>query len=319
MTTPCAPAETAEDGRRFWSHVKTDGVYEEIARGLIEATLVKCVIYRGHDGVFWVRPSDEFDDGRFVRCEMPALWGFGFRPDASELAAAREEIALLKSIAIDLHWMARRYADGRMTGSPSTINGCTRQLLDMGVALKSPLYARDGMGREFDGLSEADAKAAMDDAPRGYQAEVAARERLASENAKLAGEVKEAWAQIEAMTHDHATDVEAAGEEIRQLKAKTQVQHMLLNNTELVGRLAANKITTLRAQIAALQAAAAEMRAALEFYADPKNWIDTPSWNGDFECITPKAVPVLSEEGRPCDCGDTARAALASGVAEEKA
>jgi hypothetical protein len=54
-----------------------------------------------------------------------------------------------------------------------------------------------------------------------------------------------------------------------------------------------------------------KMQQALKFYADPNNWIDTPSWDGDPGCITPKAIPVTSEDGRPCDCGSTAREALA--------
>ncbi|RWX70448.1 hypothetical protein EN780_03370 [Mesorhizobium sp. M4B.F.Ca.ET.089.01.1.1] len=53
---------------------------------------------------------------------------------------------------------------------------------------------------------------------------------------------------------------------------------------------------------------------ALKFYADAENWIDTPSWDGDPTCVTPKAIPVTKEEdgSRLCDCGDVARAALAS-------
>lgn len=52
---------------------------------------------------------------------------------------------------------------------------------------------------------------------------------------------------------------------------------------------------------------------AVEFYANPANWIDTPDWDGP-DTATPKAVPVLSEPfgSRPCDCGDTARAALST-------
>lgn len=52
----------------------------------------------------------------------------------------------------------------------------------------------------------------------------------------------------------------------------------------------------------------AEAMKALEFYADPKNWTDTPSWDGDPECFTEKAIPVRMQEGaQVCDCGDTAR------------
>lgn len=56
-----------------------------------------------------------------------------------------------------------------------------------------------------------------------------------------------------------------------------------------------------------------QLRAALEYYANPRNWIDSPSWDGDPGCFTPKAIPVIREVdgSSPCDCGDTARAALA--------
>lgn len=94
MTPQCEPTEGAEDGSRFWRHVRTDGVYREIGRGLIEATLTKCVIYEDRTGIRWVRPSDEFDDGRFVRCENPN-WGYPFfKPDAaqSELTRLRTTI-----------------------------------------------------------------------------------------------------------------------------------------------------------------------------------------------------------------------------------
>lgn len=64
----------------------------------------------------------------------------------------------------------------------------------------------------------------------------------------------------------------------------------------------------------------ARLRGALEFYANPDNWIDTPPWDGDPEMITPKAIPVLrsGEDGNPCDCGDVARAALAIPTTEER-
>ena len=50
------------------------------------------------------------------------------------------------------------------------------------------------------------------------------------------------------------------------------------------------------------------MRAALQFYADPANWIDA-EW--DDGCNTPNAIPAVNQEGAwVCDCGDIARAAL---------
>ncbi len=72
------------------------------------------------------------------------------------------------------------------------------------------------------------------------------------------------------------------------------------------GRIRASGSTELER----LKAENERMRKALEFYASPSNWINTPPWDGDPECISEKAIPVLPEEGRPCDCGDTARAAL---------
>lgn len=61
-----------------------------------------------------------------------------------------------------------------------------------------------------------------------------------------------------------------------------------------------------------MQAEIERLQAALRFYADPKNYVDTPSWDGDPTCITPKAIPCsFQDEGaRICDCGDIARAAL---------
>jgi hypothetical protein len=56
---------------------------------------------------------------------------------------------------------------------------------------------------------------------------------------------------------------------------------------------------------------AVDVGEALRFYANPDNWIDTPSWDGDPSCLTPKAIPVdRSQDGSPCDCGDIARKAL---------
>jgi hypothetical protein len=69
--------------------------------------------------------------------------------------------AALKRYCADLHWMARRYVDGRSSYAPSMFNGITRGLLSMGVQLNATgdgiIWARDGMGRGFDKLSEAEA------------------------------------------------------------------------------------------------------------------------------------------------------------------
>jgi hypothetical protein len=67
----------------------------------------------------------------------------------------------LRHIASELHWMARRYADGRRGYAPSSFNNCVRDLLSMGVKL-SPgshrtIWATDAMGRAYDGLTDAEA------------------------------------------------------------------------------------------------------------------------------------------------------------------
>ena len=42
------------------------GLYRVIARGLLERDLTPVVVYRAlSDGTYWVRPAEEFDDGRF--------------------------------------------------------------------------------------------------------------------------------------------------------------------------------------------------------------------------------------------------------------
>ena len=59
-----------------------------------------------------------------------------------------------------LHICARRYADGRMSYMPSLLNMITKRLLDRGIKLNDAdgtLWARDGMGRRFDGLTEVEA------------------------------------------------------------------------------------------------------------------------------------------------------------------
>ena len=72
------------------------------------------------------------------------------------------QIARLKKIAVELQWMARRYADGRMTSAVLTLNECTRDMMAMGIKLKAPfgeqiIWARDADGRRFDGLTEEEA------------------------------------------------------------------------------------------------------------------------------------------------------------------
>lgn len=73
----------------------------------------------------------------------------------------RNENAALRRICADLHWMARRYAEGRMTFSPQVVNDATRYLLSIGVPINPTddgiIWARDGMGRAYDKLTKEEA------------------------------------------------------------------------------------------------------------------------------------------------------------------
>ena len=66
----------------------------------------------------------------------------------------------LKEICCDLAWMARRYADGRMSMAVSTYNNSVEELVKMGVYLKpdsiseNTIWAKDGNGRQFDQLHD---------------------------------------------------------------------------------------------------------------------------------------------------------------------
>lgn len=53
-----------------WVHKKTGGVYTVLETGRIEHNLEEVVIYRGSSGV-WVRPFEEFIDGRFSVMSFP--------------------------------------------------------------------------------------------------------------------------------------------------------------------------------------------------------------------------------------------------------
>jgi hypothetical protein len=73
----------------------------------------------------------------------------------------KEKYHTLKKIASELHWMARRYADGRQSYVTHQFNEITRMLQSMEIDLKEAgdgtVWARDAMGRSFDGLSEKEA------------------------------------------------------------------------------------------------------------------------------------------------------------------
>jgi hypothetical protein len=55
-----------------WRHKKRGSTYEEVGRAKLQASdiggmsdMQPMVVYRGEDGQLWVRPEDEFMDGRF--------------------------------------------------------------------------------------------------------------------------------------------------------------------------------------------------------------------------------------------------------------
>lgn len=87
----------------------------------------------------------------------------------------------LKAAIRDIHWMARRYADGRCSYAPGMFNGRVRDLMAAGFELKEPLFARDGMGRAFDGLTEDEVAAAEADMPRMHTKVIEAGEERFNE------------------------------------------------------------------------------------------------------------------------------------------
>lgn len=57
----------------YYRHVKTGGVYQLLMTATLEATMTPAVVYAAKDrGVAhrWVRPLDEFCDGRFEPVDM---------------------------------------------------------------------------------------------------------------------------------------------------------------------------------------------------------------------------------------------------------
>ena len=71
------------------------------------------------------------------------------------------EDKLIKIIQ-DFHWMARRYVDGRMSYVTSLFNRHVSTLRHMDIYLDpyidGSIWARDGMGRAYDGLTDEEAE-----------------------------------------------------------------------------------------------------------------------------------------------------------------
>src|SRR5690606_23462388 len=101
-------------------------------------------------------PEPEGESERATRVEY-------IRADlhAAELARLTRELQALRRIVVDLHWMARRYVDGRTSYATRLFNDHTRAMVALGVELNrtsdGTIWARDGMGRAYDGLSEEEA------------------------------------------------------------------------------------------------------------------------------------------------------------------
>lgn len=109
-------------------------------------------------------------------------------PCANEyIARLSRELEALRRIAGDLHWMARRYVDGRSSYATGLFNAHTRALITMGVELNptgdGTIWARDAMGRAYDGLSEEEAALGLP-APDGLHDEDVARLRRELEAAR---------------------------------------------------------------------------------------------------------------------------------------
>lgn len=76
--------------------------------------------------------------------------------------SAVEENRVLRKALRDTLWMARRYADHRCTYTPSLYNNAVRALEAIGFCVEvdktvNTKWARDGMGRAFDGLTDEEA------------------------------------------------------------------------------------------------------------------------------------------------------------------
>lgn len=57
--------ETVTVGSK-WLHLKSKHTYEVVTVGYLESSLTTIVVYKGSEGLVWVRPITEFLDGRFV-------------------------------------------------------------------------------------------------------------------------------------------------------------------------------------------------------------------------------------------------------------
>lgn len=92
---------------------------------------------------------------------------------------------VLTAAVRDFHWMARRYADERSSYAPNMFNKHTRACLSIGISFRDALFARDGMGRAFDRLTDGEAAAAERDMPKGMRGNVWRDEEMADLRKRL--------------------------------------------------------------------------------------------------------------------------------------
>jgi len=135
--------------------------------------------------------------------EQPDIWSQVYELEASETPVLKQagqllrklylENFTLREIAVNLHWMARRYADGRMTYAPGMVNNAVRQLQAMGVKLnicgECTPWARDGMGPGYSGISREEYE--MGEPLDGWNSAANTEEvkALAAENERLKDEI----------------------------------------------------------------------------------------------------------------------------------
>jgi len=103
-----AAASAHVQGERRWRHKKRGTTYIEVGRGKLQSfdpgglsDLDPMVIYRSEvDGSMWVRPADEFEDGRFEELpssDRPVSASVAVREDTAAIVAiARSRIAAMK-------------------------------------------------------------------------------------------------------------------------------------------------------------------------------------------------------------------------------
>jgi hypothetical protein len=77
----------------------------------------------------------------------------GYAEQEAVVPKLKKRIADLEDIVIETLWMARRYADGRSSYAPDTVNRAIDKAKELGIhrpITREPDYARDGDFGEWD-------------------------------------------------------------------------------------------------------------------------------------------------------------------------